>query len=262
MAGLWRRRSGKLVAVTVALFALAGGVAYATIPDGSGVYTACTLNHIGTIRLIDPSLPAANLLSHCTALETKITWNQQGQPGPQGPKGNPGPQGPPGASSYQALDGSPCTLGGKSGTTLFSQGDGQTSFFSNADCVVPDGWEPDNTQATAAPLDSFAYFTDYALTIDPAGESDWYSLSQTKLSVLDVIDDRGLPGAADFSVELYRDGTLVATSVVEPPAPSPPQPDVQSGGAELTYFGDGTTHNWLIHVTSPDLAVYYIDFDD
>jgi hypothetical protein len=128
--------------------------------------------------------------------------------------------------------------------------------------VVPDGWEPDNTQATAVPIDSFAGEGYYGRSIDPAGENDWYSVSQVNLSFLDVFDDGSLPGAANFSVELYRDGTLVATSVVEPPPPSPPQPEVRSGGAELTYTGDGTTHNWLIHVTSPDLAVYYIDFDD
>jgi hypothetical protein len=237
--------------VTVALFALAGGVAYATIPDGSGVYTACTLNHVGTIRLIDPSLPAGNLLSHCTALETKITWNQQGQPGPQGPKGNPGPQGPPGVSNYQALDGSPCTLGGKSGTTLFSQGDGQTSFFSYAECVVPDGFEPNNDQGTAAPLDSFSDDGTYNATIDPAGESDWYSM--TSLTFLDVFADSGLAGATDLSVDLYRDGTLVATSVVDSLEP------FTAPRAELLYSGDGTAHNWLIHVTSPDLAVYYIE---
>jgi len=253
---LWRRRSGKLVAVTVAVFALAGGVAYATIPDGSGVYTACTLNHVGTIRLIDPSLPAANLLSHCTALETKITWNQQGQPGPQGPKGNPGPQGPPGASSYEALSGSPCTLGGKSGTTLFAQGNGQTEFFSNAYCLVPDGFEPNNDQGTAAPLDSVPVETTVGATIDPAGESDWYSLSQANLSYFDVYDDGSLAGATNFSAELYRDGTLVATSVVNPPG------NFSSGGAELFYSGDGTSHNWLLHVTSTDLTVYYMTFDD
>jgi hypothetical protein len=254
MARLWRRRSGKVVVATVALFALAGGVAYATIPDGSGVYSACTLNHVGTLRLIDPSLPAANLLSHCTAFETKITWNQQGQPGPQGPKGNPGPQGPPGASNGQVVDGSPCTLGGKSGTALATQGDGKTSFKIDVAtyCLVPDEFEPNNTQGTAAPLDSFPSGQGFDATIDPAGESDWYSLSQAKLTLLDVQGDGGLPGATDFSVELYRDGTLVATSVTDPPP--------FMGITGLEYGGDGNQHDYLLHVTSPDLVVYQIDF--
>ena len=40
-----------------ALFAVAGGIAYATIPDSGNVYTGCMLKNIGTVRLIDPSLP-------------------------------------------------------------------------------------------------------------------------------------------------------------------------------------------------------------
>ena len=51
------RRSRRLVLVTLTLLALAAGIAYATIPDGGKVYTACMLNGVGTIRLIDPSLP-------------------------------------------------------------------------------------------------------------------------------------------------------------------------------------------------------------
>lgn len=76
-----------------AALGVAGGAAYATIPDNSRGYTACVLNKVGTVRLIDPSLPATNPQSHCTSLETTITWNQQGQPGPQVPKGDAGAHG-------------------------------------------------------------------------------------------------------------------------------------------------------------------------
>jgi len=91
------RRSRRVVGLTVVLFAAAGGVAYATIPDGSGVYTACKLNATGTIRLIDTSLGSSSLLGHCTALQTHITWNRQGQQGPTGPEGPQGPKGDVGA---------------------------------------------------------------------------------------------------------------------------------------------------------------------
>ncbi len=84
------RRKGVLVLVgAVALLAVAG-VAYATIPDGAGVYTACRLNGVGTIRLIDPSGPSTSLLSHCAAFETQITWNQKGQKGEAGAPGQNG----------------------------------------------------------------------------------------------------------------------------------------------------------------------------
>jgi len=95
----FRRRLGRraTVGAAAALAAMAAaGIAYATIPDGNGVFTACKLNATGTIRLIDPSLGASSLLGHCTSLETQISWNQQGQPGPVGPQGAPGPAGPQG----------------------------------------------------------------------------------------------------------------------------------------------------------------------
>src|SRR3954463_13816440 len=92
------------VVLLVSLVAvLAAGVAYSAIPDGNGVYTACKLNATGTIRLIDPSLPSTNVLSHCNAsLETQISWNQKGQPGAAGATG---PQGPPGSAGAAGKDG-------------------------------------------------------------------------------------------------------------------------------------------------------------
>src|SRR3954465_7924929 len=79
---LTRRRVAILVALAALLVA---GVAYAAIPDGGGVYTACKLNAVGTIRLIDPSLGSSSLPGHCAALESRIRGNQAGQAG-AGPK--------------------------------------------------------------------------------------------------------------------------------------------------------------------------------
>jgi hypothetical protein len=88
-----RTRSRTTLAGLVLGAALAGGAAWATIPDAGGVYTACKLNLTGTIRLIDPSLPSSSFHSKCSSLETQITWNQKGQTGPVGATG---PAGPPG----------------------------------------------------------------------------------------------------------------------------------------------------------------------
>jgi hypothetical protein len=84
------RRKGVLALVGAATLLAVAGVAYATIPDSGGVYTACRLNSVGTIRLIDPSASSSSLLSHCTALETRITWNAQGQKGDTGAPGKDG----------------------------------------------------------------------------------------------------------------------------------------------------------------------------
>ena len=72
-----------LVATAAAL--AAGGVGIAgAIPDGNRVITACMLKNVGTVRLIDTSLPASSVLSHCTSLEREVTWNQQGLAGTNG----------------------------------------------------------------------------------------------------------------------------------------------------------------------------------
>jgi hypothetical protein len=82
--------------------ALAGGVAWATIPGDGDVYTACKLNALGTIRLIDPSLSTKTLLGHCTPNETQITWSQKG------PKGDTGAAGTNGTNGTNGINGAPC----------------------------------------------------------------------------------------------------------------------------------------------------------
>lgn len=80
------------------------GMAAASIPSGDQVFTACMLKDVGTVRLIDPSLPARNLLGHCSRVESQVHWNAQGPAGPQGPKGDTGatgPQGPQGDTGPQ-----------------------------------------------------------------------------------------------------------------------------------------------------------------
>ena len=107
------KRITRLVLVTAALLAVGAGIAYATIPDSGNVYTACMLKNVGTIRLIDPSLGSTNLMSHCTSLETQVTWNQVGQQGPQGLQGPKGDQGQKGETGSQGAVGPAGTQGPK-----------------------------------------------------------------------------------------------------------------------------------------------------
>jgi len=123
-------RSWKLAAAAIAVAALAGaGIAYATIPGAGAVYTACMLKNVGTVRLIDPSLPASKLMSHCTSLETEVTWNQQGQPG------TPGAPGAPGQGVVLGDAGANCANGGASLTVgadtryVCNGADGQDGVF-------------------------------------------------------------------------------------------------------------------------------------
>ena len=92
------RRALRVSLVAGLLLAVAGGVAYATIPDSGKVFHACMLNNVGTVRLIDQSLPSGSPMSHCTSFETAVAWNQTGQQGPPGLQGPAGPEGPTGPS--------------------------------------------------------------------------------------------------------------------------------------------------------------------
>jgi hypothetical protein len=92
------RGTGRRLALVAALALVGAGVAYAAIPDSSGVIHGCYSTKNGSLRVIDSAAKCANG-------EVALNWNQQGPkgdtgaPGPQGPKGDPGaigPQGPKG----------------------------------------------------------------------------------------------------------------------------------------------------------------------
>lgn len=88
---VWVRTRRVTVAVAAAVVvAVAGGVAYATIPDSGGVITGCYNNKTGALRVVD-----ADAGADCLPAETPLRWSQQGPSGPTGPAG---PQGPPGGS--------------------------------------------------------------------------------------------------------------------------------------------------------------------
>jgi hypothetical protein len=101
------RRRFVLVAAVLGVLA-AGGVAYATIPDAGGVFTACRSNANGSLRLIDPSSSSGSLLSRCTGNETQVSWNQKGQAGAAGADGKS-----PTVAQLQTGD-SHCPAGGAS----------------------------------------------------------------------------------------------------------------------------------------------------
>jgi hypothetical protein len=100
-----RRDLVAALAGAVVCMVLAGGVAWAAIPSDGGIYTACMLKNVGTVRLIDKSLPAGNLMSRCTSLEVEIFWNQKGQQGLAGSQGPPGQPGAPGMNGLNGVDG-------------------------------------------------------------------------------------------------------------------------------------------------------------
>jgi hypothetical protein len=74
-------RRNVLIVIVAAGLAVAGGVAYATIPDGAGAIHACYSKSGGAIRVIDDSV------TNCKASETSLDWSVTGPAGPAGPAG-------------------------------------------------------------------------------------------------------------------------------------------------------------------------------
>jgi len=139
---------GKSIIVAIAAvagLALAGGIAYATIPDAGGEIHGCYKTPNGQLRVIDSG--------GCGPSEAELTWSQTGPTGPQGPTGQAGqtgptgPQGLPGSSgvlawAHVAADGT--VLGSSGNVTVFH-------LFAGEYCVGVTGGTP---HAPMAILDS------------------------------------------------------------------------------------------------------------
>ena len=98
----------------VAATALAGGVAWATIPGDGGVIQGCYTKVGGILRVVD-----ADKGQHCLGIEAPIAWNQKGpkgDPGLRGPTGDPGPKGPQGDRGVVGFKGQPGAQGAKGDT--------------------------------------------------------------------------------------------------------------------------------------------------
>jgi len=99
----------------------AGGVAYAAIPDASGLIQGCYKQASGQLRVVESA-------SDCSSAELAISWNQRGEKGdagpvgPQGPKGDTGAAGPQGTQGAQGPPG-PQGPAGPSQGAIYAYGD-------------------------------------------------------------------------------------------------------------------------------------------
>jgi hypothetical protein len=91
IVGMTRRRTAAVGAATAGVLVVGVGVAFAQIPSQDGVISACYSKSGGALRVVDEG-------TACKKGETRLTWNQKGEPGPPGPGG---PQGPAGADGAQ-----------------------------------------------------------------------------------------------------------------------------------------------------------------
>ena len=95
------RKTLVAVAAAGALVLTGGVIAYASIPDASGVIHGCRKNSDGSVRVIDSDAGQT-----CANGWTALNWSQTG---PQGPAGPAGPNLVPRSGATRDIDVSPGT---------------------------------------------------------------------------------------------------------------------------------------------------------
>ncbi|MGO9763653.1 MAG: hypothetical protein ACLP1Q_20565 [Solirubrobacteraceae bacterium] len=124
------RPSPALAAVTVALLAALGGVAWASIPGPEGIIHGCYGKHGGQLRVIDTTAGGK-----CRHKEAALNWDETGPPGPRGgrgatgPRGAAGPLGAAGASGSAGAQG-PSNAYSASETAAFALAGGERDVLS------------------------------------------------------------------------------------------------------------------------------------
>jgi hypothetical protein len=131
MKHLLARRAARLGVAVAVLFAVAGGIAYATIPGSDGTIHGCYQKNNGQLRVVDPSLGGS-----CGPSEAPLDWNQVGPQGPQGPAGPQGPVGPQGPLGPQG----PAGATGPQGPAGVSDG-AEADTESTTTVVAADPWD-------------------------------------------------------------------------------------------------------------------------
>jgi collagen triple helix repeat protein len=144
---LWTGRRFGLVALVVGVGAAVGGIAYASIPDASGVIHGCYRPTSGQLIVIKSNGKG------CEKGWTPLNWNQTGPTGAIGPTGLTGPTGvtgPTGATGATGLTGATGPTGttgvtGPTGPTGTLSSVYVTAFVSNLAPVAPGGTVPFDT---------------------------------------------------------------------------------------------------------------------
>jgi hypothetical protein len=125
-----RQRAMRLVLAATVLLALAAGIAYAAIPDSTGVIRGCYQATSGTLRVVGSNPTVGG--GKCSSGEKPLNWSQRGPTGAKGATGADGTNGATGATGVTGVTGTT----GPSGPTG-PNGPGAIS----GSAVVPTGHE-------------------------------------------------------------------------------------------------------------------------
>lgn len=203
------------------------GVAFAQIPAQDGTISACYSRNGGALRIVDEG-------TDCKNGETRLTWNQKGEPGPAGPAGPGGPAGPAGAAG-------PAGPAGPEGPAGSAGPAGPAGADGAAGPAGPEGPAgPQGPEGPAGPQ-------------GPAGDSNTYTAA---------ISDSGLAYAGDATAVRMGTGQYLVTfptSLVGCVVTgNPGRADGASGGqtsfiAVLTTYSDqGGPNDVAVRLQNPD----------
>jgi len=205
---------GGLVGLLAAAALVAGGVAYATIPDSNATIHGCYGKSGGSLRVIDASV------TNCKSGETSLDWNVQGQQGPPGPDGPAGAQGPAGPQGPQGAPG-PQGPAGPSGTSHGYLSSAQNVAISTSSTPVADvtGLSQGtymlsaNVEAAAVSGTPQVYCQLYADAVAIPGARSAVTVASSGSASLSIVSAAGLAGGSS-SVELQC-GAVGGTTVVD-----------------------------------------------
>jgi hypothetical protein len=154
MSGSTQHVTSAAVGAAVAM-ALAGGIAWATIPSAGGLIHGCYRKTTGQLRVVEN--PGA-----CGATELSISWSQTGPQGPQGPKGDKGETGDTGPTGPRGPEGPPGAQGVKGDT-------GDTGLRGPQGERGPEG--PEGPEGPAGTAHGFEFFSTPSRDIFPVREA-------------------------------------------------------------------------------------------
>jgi hypothetical protein len=155
MHRLFRLRPSPALAVSIIALVLAlGGVAWAAIPDGSGMIHGCYNTKGGQLSVIDTATGQT-----CGASQTALNFNQTGPPGRQGIQGVKGDQGIQGVKGDTGATGpSDSYMASQSETVITAGTQGPQEVLA---LTLPAGNYAINAKVTVGSLGSFEHVTCY-----------------------------------------------------------------------------------------------------
>jgi hypothetical protein len=157
-------------------------------------------------------ISASNPTQTCKSNETPLSWNASGPAGATGPTGGAGPAGPPGPANLAALQGSPCTVGGKQ-SKLNVEVDATTGEVSMT-CLPPPSLVLDAGNApypcyNGLPLLCWGSLSGQGL--QPGAEIDLYD-SNGRFSSSNVVGATGAVGPLELWLECKQVGVYAVST--------------------------------------------------